>query len=83
MSVTLSVKVRREIVEVVDKMVRYGLARSRSHALNILIEKGLKEIRAELEFWDHVYRVVEEYEKRGYVLRHGSLHRLLEEDRTR
>jgi len=30
-----------EIVELADRMVRYGIARSRSHAFNIVIEKGL------------------------------------------
>ena len=40
MSVTVSIKVRREIVELADKMVGLGLARSRSHAFNIMIERG-------------------------------------------
>ena len=34
LSVTVSIKVRREPVEIADKMVRYGVARSRSHAFN-------------------------------------------------
>ncbi len=81
MSVTVSIKVRREIVELADKMVRLGLARSRSHAFNIMIERGLKEVLKEIEFWENVYREVEELKKKGFVLRHGGLTRLLEEDR--
>ena len=40
MGVSVSIKVRRELVELADKMVKYGIARSRSHAFNIMIEKG-------------------------------------------
>jgi hypothetical protein len=35
-------------------MVRYGLARSRNHAFNLLIEMGLAEVRREVEFWEGV-----------------------------
>jgi len=41
MSVTISVKVKREVAELADRMVKYGLARSRSHAINIMIERGI------------------------------------------
>jgi hypothetical protein len=44
MSVSVTIKVRREITELADKMVRYGLARSRNHAFNSLIERGLAEL---------------------------------------
>ncbi len=30
MSITVSIKVRKEIVEIAEKMVRYGIAKSRS-----------------------------------------------------
>jgi len=83
MSVSVSIKVRREIVELADKMVRYGLARSRNHAFNVLIEKGLAEVRREVEFWESVYRRVEELKKRGFKLSHGGLNELLAEDRGR
>jgi len=64
-------------------MVRYGLARSRSHAFNILIEKGLKEVMGEVGFWEQVYKDVEELEKSGFKLSHGGLNRMLEEERRR
>ncbi len=35
----MTIKVKKEIVEIADKLVRYRIARSRSHAFNILIEK--------------------------------------------
>ncbi|AFL66420.1 hypothetical protein [Desulfurococcus amylolyticus] len=81
MSVTVSIKVRKELVELADKMVRYGIARSRSHAFNIMIERGLHEVVGEVEFWENIFRKVEELEKQGYTLKHGGLSKILEEDR--
>jgi hypothetical protein len=83
LSITVSIKVRREVVELADKMIRLGLAKSRSHAFNIMIEKGLKEVLKEVEFWENIYREVEELKKQGFVLKHGGLTKLLEEDRSR
>ncbi|RLG85573.1 MAG: hypothetical protein DRO18_05620 [Thermoprotei archaeon] len=81
MSVTISIKVRKEIVDIAEKMVKYGIAKSRSHAFNIMIEKGLKEVIKEVEFWDKVHEKAEEFEKMNYRIRHGGLLKLLEEDR--
>ncbi|GEM_PF-386870 len=83
MSVTVSIKVRREVVEIADKMVRYGLARSRSHAFNIIMEKGLGEVREEIKFWDEVYKKVEELRRRNFVIEHGGLNEILRESRER
>ncbi len=83
MSVTVSIKVRRELVELADKMVKYGIARSRSHAFNIMIERGIKEVLREVNFWDQVYEKVSEFRKKNYKLRHGGLSKLLEEERSR
>jgi len=81
MSVTVSIKVRKELVELADKMIKYGIARSRSHAFNVMIERGIKEVLKEVEFWDRVYEKVKELERRRYKIRHGGLSKLLEEDR--
>jgi hypothetical protein len=78
LSVTVSIKVRKELVELADKMIKLGLAKSKSHAFNIMIERGLKEV----EFWENIYRDVEELKKQNFVLRHGNLNKLLEEDRA-
>jgi hypothetical protein len=76
---TVSIRVRREVVELADKMVRYGLATSRSHAFNILIERGLSEVVKEVGFREEVYRDVEELEKSGFKISHDGLNRLLDE----
>jgi len=83
LSVTVSIKVRKELVELADKMIKLGLAKSKSHAFNIMIERGLKEVLKEVEFWESMYRDVEELKKQKFVLRHGNLNKLLEEDRSR
>ena len=80
-SVTVSVKVRKELMELADKMVKYGLAKSRSHAFNIMIEKGLSKVAEEVEFWDSAHERVEELKKTNFKIRHGHLNELLEEDR--
>jgi len=81
MSVTVSIKTRKEIVELADRMVRYGIAKSRSHALNILIEKGVECVIDEVKFWDQVYEKAKVLEEKGYELKHGSLYKILEGDR--
>jgi len=83
MSVTVSIKVRREVMELVEKMVKYGIARSRSHAFNIMIERGIREVLQEVEFWDRLYEKVRELERAGYKLKVGGLMELLEEGRGR
>jgi len=78
LNVTVSIKVRKELAELADKMIKLGLAKSKSHAFNIMIERGLKEV----ELWENMYRDVEELKKQNFVLRHGNLNKLLEEDRA-
>jgi hypothetical protein len=79
MSVTVTVRVRRELVELADRMVALGLARSRSHAFNLMIEKGLRSVMEEVERWENIYRKAGELEKRKSELKEGSLGKLLEE----
>ena len=79
MSVTVTVRVRRELVELADRMVALGLARSRSHAFNLMIEKGLRSVVEEVERWENIYRKAGELEKRKSELKEGSLGKLLEE----
>ena len=81
MSVSVTIKVRREIVELAEKMVRYGIARSRSHAFNLMIEYGLERIVEEVRFWEKLHEGVEEFKRRKHRISHGGLSRLLKEGR--
>lgn len=41
---TVTIKVRKEVAELVEEMVRLGITRIRNHAYNMLIEAGLPKI---------------------------------------
>jgi len=41
----------------------------------------LNEVIREVEFWEHVYRDVEELERLGFRIAHGGLSKMLEEER--
>ena len=53
---SILIKVRRELVELANRMVELGLARSRFHAFNIMIEKGLRRVVEGVELWEGVLR---------------------------
>jgi hypothetical protein len=83
MSTTVSIRVKKKVLELVDKMVKYGLARSRNHAFNILIEKGLENLKDEILYWASIYTQVDELVKKGFKIKHGGLNKILEEARGR
>ena len=82
MSITVSIKVRKELVRLAEKMIKYGMASNRSQAFNLMIAQGLPLILKKVRFWDEVYSKAEELEKTNYGIRHGGLTKLLEEDRS-
>jgi hypothetical protein len=83
MSTVVSVRIKKRVLELIDKMVKYGLAKSRNHAFNILIEKGLESLKDEILYWDNVYKQVDELIKKGFKIKHGRLNKILEEVRSR
>lgn len=82
MSMSVTIKLKKDVVELAEKMVKLGIAKSRSHAINMMIERGIKEVRKEVEFWENVYAGVEELKKSGFVVSHGKLSELLYEERA-
>ena len=82
MSIPITIKVRKGILELAEKMIKYGLARSRSHAINLMIEKGLSEITEEVQFWEDIRAGVEKLKKENYRIRHGGLSDILNEGRA-
>ena len=81
--VTVTIKVRREIEELAREMVKLGIARSRNHAYNIMIEFGLKEAKKLVERRKAVRRLVEEYMEKGLPYDNLPTVRDVEEERTR
>ena len=47
---TVTIKVSRRIAEIVEEMVELGIARSRNHAYNIIIEAGLPKVIKLIEY---------------------------------
>ena len=82
MSIPITIKVKKEILELAEKMIEYGLARSRSHAINLMIEKGLGEITKEVQFWEDVHAGVEKLKKENYRIKHGRLSDILNKGRA-
>ena len=73
MSMSVTIKLKKDVVELAEKIVKLGIAKSRSHAINMMIERGIKE---------NVYAGVEELKKSGFVVSHGKLSDLLYEERA-
>ncbi len=63
--VPVTLKVRREVVELAEEMVKLGIARSRNHAFNILTKLGLKEAQRLVERKRVVARLVREFMEKG------------------
>jgi len=82
LSVTITVKVRKRVAELADRMVKLGLARSRSHAINIMIERGIERVAEEVSLWERVEEQVSQLLKNGYRVSHGGLSSILEEGRS-
>jgi len=81
--VTITIKVKEEILKLVERMIEYGLARSRSHAINLMIEKGLDKITEEVQLWGSIRAGVEKLRKENYRIRHGGLSEILNEGRAK
>ncbi len=82
MSVPVTIKVKKEVVELADEMVKHGLAKSRSSAFNIIIERGLQSAMEELEYWKGIRERVDEIKRKGIRIARGDLTGLLEEERS-
>ncbi len=67
MSKVVGVRVSHRILAIAEKMVRLGLAKSRNDALNILLERGVKDILPEIRKTMKVEEKVKEYEEEGGI----------------
>jgi len=63
--VPVSLKVKKEFVELAEEMVKLGIARSRNHAFNIILEKGMREARRLVEEEKKVEKIVEIIKEKG------------------
>ncbi|MGQ4892716.1 MAG: hypothetical protein ACP6IP_09565 [Candidatus Njordarchaeia archaeon] len=56
MPTAIPVRDKKELLELADKMVKYGLAKNRSNAFNIMIEKGINKVREEIRYWNNIHK---------------------------
>jgi len=73
---------RKDLVELADKMVKYGIARSRFHAISLMIRHGISKVAEEVSFWEELYSGVEELKRENFRISHGDLSRLLQGERN-
>ena len=66
---TDTIKARKEIAELVKEMIKLGIVENKNQAYNLLIEKGLKEVKEMVEREKKVEKLVEEFMKKGLPYR--------------
>lgn len=79
----VTIKVREEVLLVVQEMVRLGVAKSRNQALNIIIDAGLPRALELLERRRKVAQLVERFEREGIPYERLPTVRDVEEARSR
>ncbi len=67
MSVVVSIRVSRRVLDVVEEMIRRGMASSRNEALNILIARGIEVVQRELARRRRVEELVRMFEREGGI----------------
>ncbi len=65
MSVSVTIKVKKEIARVAEEMVKLGIARSRNQAYNILLEIGLEKAKKLIEEEKTVNKLVKTFMEKG------------------
>lgn len=84
MSRVVGVRVSQRILAIAEKMVRLGLAKSRNEALNILLERGAREMLLEIRRSMKIEEKIEEYERVGGIdLGRVDLAELVRRERSR
>ncbi len=62
---TLSLRVDREIMSVIEELISLKLAKNKSEAANLLMRMGLKEVRELIDRKKRVMKLVERYRVEG------------------
>ncbi len=79
----ITIKVREEVLQVAEELVRLGIAKSRNQALNVIIEAGLPRALRLLERRRRVAELVERFEREGLPHERLPTARDVEEARSR
>jgi len=80
---TVTIKVRDEVDVIIEEMIKLGIARSKNHAYNIVIEAGLPKVRELIERKKKVLKLVREFLEKGLPYDRLPTHEDVEEVRNR
>ena len=80
---TVTIKVRDEVDVIIEEMIKLGIARSKNHAYNIVIEAGLPKVRELIERKKKVLKLVQEFLEKGLPYDRLPTHEDVEEVRNR
>ncbi|PVU69825.1 VapB-type antitoxin [Sulfolobus sp. SCGC AB-777_L09] len=63
---TITIKVDKRIEELISKMIKLGIAKSKNEAVNLLIEYGRAEIERKITEEEEVQKLVDKWLKEGF-----------------
>ncbi|AAK42893.1 VapB-type antitoxin [Saccharolobus solfataricus] len=76
---TVTIKVDKEIAELIKKMISLGIAKSKNEAVNMLIEYGRAEIERRVKEEEEVKKLVEKWLQEGFPYKNLDTSDLREE----
>jgi len=80
---TVTIKVRDEVDKIVEELVKLGVARSKNHAYNMVIEAGLSWARKVIERKKRVEDLAKKFLEHGLPYENLPTHEDVEEARSR
>ncbi|MFP3065612.1 MAG: VapB-type antitoxin [Sulfolobus sp.] len=66
MMATITIKVDKRVEELISKMIKLGIAKSKNEAVNLLIEYGRAEIERKIREEEEVQKLVDKWLKEGF-----------------
>jgi len=84
MSRVIGVRISERILAIAEMMVELGMAKSRNEALNMILEKGAREVVLEIQRAMNIEERVRKYEEEGGIdLGSVNLAELIRRERDR
>jgi len=66
MSVVITIKVDKQIAELIEKMISLGIAKTKNETVNLLIEQGRNEVETWIEKEEKVEELVNKWLKDSF-----------------
>ena len=75
----LSLRVDKDILDAIEEMISFGLAKNKSEAANLLMRLGLNEVRRLIDRRKRVLKLVKRYRREGIPYKLPTLEDLMRE----